>query len=98
MQNAPRRAMLDRIEATEDWLKDHPDDTNVRNGYLGLLSKQPVSQERLRRALNDAESWLDDHPKDTYTRQRYQSLRKRTAINAPQREVHLHIRLIRACQ
>lgn len=60
--------MLERSTQLGAWLKAHPDDTNVRNGYLGLLSKQGLDKGQLDRVITDTEAWLKAHPDDTHVR------------------------------
>lgn len=60
--------MLKRSTQIEAWLKDHPNDTDARNGYLGLLSKQRLDKGQLDRVITDTEAWLKAHPDDTHVR------------------------------
>ena len=60
--------MLKRAVAIEAWLRAHPDDTSVCNGYLGLLSKQGLDKAQLDRVITDTEAWLKAHPDDTHVR------------------------------
>lgn len=66
--------MLHRMKTVEAWLDDHPDDTHVRNGYLGLLSTQDFSEEKLRGVVTSTERWLHDHPDDSNVRTGYLGL------------------------
>ena len=62
------KAQLDRvITDTEAWIKAHPDDTHVRNGYLGLLSNIPPQMVGdfypcAEEAVQQTRTWLKDNP------------------------------------
>ncbi|NTV67932.1 MAG: hypothetical protein HGB06_09705 [Chlorobaculum sp.] len=82
------KEQLDRVmRETEAWLEKHGDDTNVRNGYLGLLSKQELSKEQLDRVMRETEAWLEKHGDDTNVRGAYlgflslQHLEKKEALS-----------------
>jgi hypothetical protein len=53
--------MVNRISDIELWLKVHSNDTTVRNGYLGLLSKQELEKEQLDKVMRETEAWLEKH-------------------------------------
>ncbi len=76
--------MLQRTTKIEAWLKAHSDDTNVRNGYLGLLSKQGLDKEQLDRVITDTESWLKAHPDDTHVRNGYLGLLSKQGLDKEQ--------------
>ena len=71
------------ITDTEAWLKAHPDDTNVRCAFIGLLESKPGCGEKLQLFMREVESWLKRHPKDNYTRTRYNSLKNSMSLQQP---------------
>lgn len=68
LRNGTATEMLNRMTRIEDWLQAHPNDTAVRNGYLGLLSKRGLEKAQLDRVIVGTEQWLKDHPDDSHVR------------------------------
>ena len=76
--------MLKRSPQIGAWLKDHPNDTDARNGYLGLLSKQRLDKGQLDRVITDTEDWLKAHPDDTNPRNGYLGLLSKQGLDKGQ--------------
>ncbi len=68
------REMLKRAEQIEIWLRGNPDDTNVRTGYLALISKHGVDKEHLDRVMTETEQWLRGRQDDSEVRVGYLAL------------------------
>jgi energy-coupling factor transporter ATP-binding protein EcfA2 len=71
LQHVPPNAILERSDAIEIWLKSNSDDTSVRTGYLGLLSKLGLDKAQLDRVIADTEAWLKAHLDDSHVRTAY---------------------------
>ena len=54
------------VEETRAWLRDHPDDTQVRAALLGLV--RVVQGGTVGEVVEETRAWLRDHPDDTQVR------------------------------
>ncbi len=65
------------LEETRQWLADHPNDTNVRTAFLGLVERQASGM--VPRVAEETRQWLADHPDDTSVRTAFLTLVERKA-------------------
>ncbi|QDL07168.1 hypothetical protein DP114_03905 [Brasilonema sennae CENA114] len=61
------------IADTATWLKQHPDDRDVRNKYLKLIEKCGTAQDK-QKAITNTATWLQLHPDDRDVRVKYLAL------------------------
>ena len=71
--NVTREEIDAAIEETEKWLKEHEDNTNIRQTYLTLIEKRGTS-EQVQQVLEAIERWLEAYEDNTNIRQAYLTL------------------------
>ena len=75
-----RRGFLHKIAAIFEkvipWLANHPDDTQVRNTFLGLVERRGTP-EQVAATLTETAAWLANHPDDTHVRNTFLGLVER---------------------
>ncbi|VEP15444.1 Tetratricopeptide repeat domain protein (fragment) [Hyella patelloides LEGE 07179] len=65
--------IINILTTTNDWLETHPENTNVRSQYLGLIERHGTP-EQIINILTTTNDWLETHPEDTRVREKYLDL------------------------
>lgn len=66
---SPREEVHAHLNSLRVWLRDHPNDTNVRAGFIGLLSG--LKSQYRRQIIDDLRVWLREHPDDSHVREKF---------------------------